>query len=52
VGISIAERARKRRQPSLGSPLLRTASVAPAGAGFSFPDKQRAPSKPQGFGAA
>ncbi len=52
VGTTIAERARKRRQPSSGSPLLRTASVAPAGTGFSFPDKQRAPSKPQGFGGA
>ncbi|KQO42501.1 nucleotidyltransferase domain-containing protein [Methylobacterium sp. Leaf85] len=50
VGKAVAERARQRRQSPVGSPLLKTASVAPAGIGFSFPDKERAPSKPQGFG--
>lgn len=51
VGKAVAERARQRRQSPVGSPLLKTASVAPAAGGFSFPDKERAPSKPQGFGA-
>ena len=51
VGKAVAERARQRRQSPVGSPLLKPASVAPAVGGFSFPDKQRAPSKPQGFGA-
>lgn len=46
----LAERARRRRDPRPGSSLLKAASVAPATTGFSFPDKQRAPSRPQGFG--
>lgn len=52
VGKSVADRARQRRQASPGSPLLKTASVAPVSTGFSFPNKERSPSKPQGFGAA
>jgi hypothetical protein len=51
VGKAVAERARQRRQSPVGSPLLKTASVAPVAGGFSFPNNERAPSKPQGFGA-
>jgi hypothetical protein len=32
--------------------LLKAASVAPASAGLSFPDRSRVPTKPQGFGSA
>lgn len=50
VGGSLADRAARRRQPPARSPLLKTASVAPANAGLSFPDRGRVPTKPQGFG--
>lgn len=50
VGSSLADRAARRRQPPTRSPLLKTASVAPASAALSFPDKSRVPTKPQGFG--
>lgn len=52
VGGSLADRAARRRQPPARSPLLKTASVAPASAGLSFPDRGRIPTKPQGFGGA
>lgn len=52
VGGSLADRAARRRQPPARPALLKTASVAPANAGLSFPDKSRVPTKPQGFGSA
>jgi hypothetical protein len=52
VGGSLADRAARRRQLPARSPLLKTASVAPATGGLSFPDKSRVPTKPQGFGGA
>lgn len=51
VGPSLAERARRRRQPPARPALLRTASVAPPAAGLTFPDSRRAPTKPEGFAA-
>ncbi|MCB1468854.1 MAG: nucleotidyltransferase [Rhizobiaceae bacterium] len=50
VGGSLADRAARRRQPPARPALLKTASVAPASAGLSFPDRGRVPTKPQGFG--
>lgn len=50
VGSSLAERARRRRQPPPRPTLLRTASVAPAATGLTFPDSRRVPTKPEGFG--
>lgn len=50
VGGSLAERAARRRPPARPA-LLKTASVAPASAGLSFPDRSRVPTKPQGFGS-
>lgn len=52
VGGSLADRAARRRQPPAHPMLLKTASVAPASAGLSFPDRSRVPTKPQGFGGA
>jgi hypothetical protein len=52
VGGSLADRAARRRQPPARPTLLKTASVAPASAGLSFPDRSRVPTKPQGFGGA
>ncbi|MBR1019262.1 nucleotidyltransferase [Bradyrhizobium viridifuturi] len=52
VGGSLADRAARRRQPPARPTLLKTASVAPANAGLSFPDRSRVPTKPQGFGGA
>jgi hypothetical protein len=52
VGGSLADRAARRRQPPARPALLKTASVAPASAGLSFPDRSRVPTKPQGFGGA
>ncbi|KAB2853647.1 MAG: nucleotidyltransferase, partial [Sphingopyxis terrae] len=52
VGSSLADRAARRRHPPARSPLLQTASLAPAIAGLSFPDRSRVPTKPQGFGGA
>lgn len=52
VGGSLADRAARRRQPPTRSSLLKAASVAPASAGLSFPDRSRIPTKPQGFGGA
>jgi hypothetical protein len=51
VGGGIADRAARRRQSPAASSLLRAPTVAPAGAGLSFPDKGRVPTKPKGFGA-
>lgn len=52
VGGSLADRAARRRQPPVRSTLLKGASVAPASAHLSFPDRSRVPTKPQGFGGA
>jgi hypothetical protein len=52
VGGSLADRAARRRQPPARPTLLKTASVAPASAGLSFPDRSRVPTKPQGFGGS
>lgn len=52
VGGSLADRAARRRQPPARPALLKAASVAPASAGLSFPDRGRVPTKPQGFGGA
>lgn len=49
VGPSLAERARRRRQPPARPALLRAASVAPSAAGLAFPNSPRAPTKPEGF---
>lgn len=46
MGRPLAERA---LQKSGGGRLLRAASVAPVGAGLSFPNAPRVPMKPQGF---
>jgi hypothetical protein len=51
VGGGLAGRAARRRQSPATSSLLRAATVPPAGAGPSFPDKGRVPTKPKGFGA-
>jgi hypothetical protein len=51
VGGGLAGRAARRRQSPATSSLLRAATVPPAGAGLSFPDKGRVPTKPKGFGA-
>lgn len=50
VGSELADRAYRRRQPLARPSLLKAASVAPPGAALSFPDKERVPTKPQGFG--
>ena len=52
VGDLLADRAARRRQPPARPALLKAASVAPSGAGLSFPDRSRVPTKPQGFGSA
>jgi hypothetical protein len=51
VGNSLADRAARRRQSSGSPSLLKAASIAPATAGLSFPDKSRVPTEPQGFGS-
>jgi hypothetical protein len=52
VGGGVADRAARRRQSPVPSSLLRAATSAPVpGAGLSFPDKGRVPTKPKGFGA-
>jgi hypothetical protein len=51
VGGMLADRAARRRQLTSRSPLLKTASVAPASIDLAFPDRSRVPTKPQGFGA-
>lgn len=52
VGSELADRAYRRRQPPARPTLLKVASVAPPGAALSFPNKERVPTKPQGFGGA
>lgn len=50
VGGALAGRAAQRRQPLARPALLKAASIAPASAGLTFPDKSRVPTKPKGFG--
>nr|WP_246849467.1 nucleotidyltransferase [Rubellimicrobium arenae] len=52
VGTELADRTYRRRQPAARPTLLKAASVAPPSAALSFPNKERVPTKPQGFGGA
>lgn len=52
LGGSLADRAACRRPSPARSPLLKTASSAPASAGLSFADRSRVSAQAQKFGGA